>query len=123
MSESTVKLNNEKSIAKEHGLSVYYSLKKRWFDCVIIKIIYTRKVKTISSNYWAARQKTGFYYGAAFYVIETEGKGHSNGSTKARYWKRLKNGVYDVTADEELKVCFSVWKLILRIQNYQRMGF
>ena len=27
MSGSTVKLNNEKSLAKEHGLSVYYSLK------------------------------------------------------------------------------------------------
>ena len=68
----------------------------------------TRKVKSISSNYCSARQKTGFYYGAAFYVIETGGKVHSNGSTKARYSKRLKKGVYDVIADKELKVCFSV---------------
>ena len=41
-------------------------------------------------------------------MIETGGKVHSNGSTKARYSKRLKKGVYDVTADKELKVCFSV---------------
>ena len=56
-------------------------------------------------------------------MIETGGKVHSNGSTKARYSKRLKKGLYDVIADKELKVCFSVRKLILRNQSYQSMAF
>lgn len=37
MLESTVKLNNEKSIAKEHGLSVYYSLKKDYLIASLSK--------------------------------------------------------------------------------------